>query len=228
MVGTAEQLQDLYGYVEFTDRDGNPIDLYGRPAAPDSYESRVIRNPDGTYAIPRGWDGNEGFIPPQLGEIEWYEDDGKRLVDLAISGRIYGVTVHVDSLTLQTHAGDIYFAGPFSIRDADGAEHDIDPGDRTSGSLWTAFDRLITNSIQAAALCPETSELAISFENGLQLDWKKSNDAQGQFRARNSDGRQFWSVGDGSVFWFGGDPTRHPRFFIGGPKRTDQPTRRDT
>jgi hypothetical protein len=220
MVGTAEQLQSLYGYVEFTDRDGRAVDLHGRPAEPDSAESRIIRNPDGTFAVPRGWEGNEGFVPPRFGDLDWYDGNAKRLLDLSISGRIYGIAVHVDSLTLQTHSGDIYFAGPFSIRQADGTRHDIDPADRDE-TLVAALDRLITNTIKIAALCPETSELAVSFDDGSQLDWKRPSDGQGMFRARSDDGRQFWSVGDGTVFWYGGTPGTHPHFFIGGPKQSD-------
>ncbi|MCL2515254.1 MAG: hypothetical protein FWD85_05555 [Microbacteriaceae bacterium] len=221
MTDRAEQLQNLYGYVEFTDRAGRPIDLRGNPAVPDSYQSRIIRNPDGSYPIPQGWQGNERPAAPEFGELDGHEGDDKRLLDLAVSGSVYGVAAHVDSITLQTRSGDIYFAGPFTVTDPAGAELEVDPADRRSGTLWMAFDRLIANTIETAALCPETSELVMAFTDGSRLDWKKSSDAQGQFRARTSAGRQFWSVGDGTVFWFGGEPGARPHFFIGGPKKTD-------
>lgn len=41
------------GYVRFYNKDGQPIDLEGKPTGPD--KTHIPVNPDGTYPVPKGW-----------------------------------------------------------------------------------------------------------------------------------------------------------------------------
>lgn len=41
------------GYVRFYNKDGQPVDLNGKPG--DKASTHIPKNPDGTYPVPKGW-----------------------------------------------------------------------------------------------------------------------------------------------------------------------------
>lgn len=157
------------------------------------------------------------------GQVEWYDGDAPRVVDLELSDRVYGVTVHAESVQLETWIGTVFFAGPFTVTDEDNRSHRFDPKLKTTDpDTGKVLDLLIDSHIEIAALTPETSELEVAFADGRRLSWSASEKGQGHFMARLKNGRQFWSANDGSVFWYGGPKGTHPKFLVGGPKPTDR------
>jgi len=156
-------------------------------------------------------------------EVAWYEGSAPRVVDLEISDRIYGVTVHAESVQLETWTGTIFFAGPFTITDEAGEPHRFDPKLKASDPhTGEVLELLIDSQIETAALTAETSELDVSFTDGKRLTWAAAAKGQGHFMARHKNGRQYWSASDGGVFWYGGPKGTHPTFLVGGPKKTDR------
>jgi hypothetical protein len=152
----------------------------------------------------------------------WYEGTEPRLIDLELADRVYGVTLFAESLELLTRSGSLFFAGPFTVTESDGSRLDYDPRDKcTDPSTGPVLDRLIDTTIETATLIPETSTLAVTLTDGGRLDWCPPSAAQGMFRARTHAGREFWSRGDGGVYWYGGPAGSHPRFLVGGPREDE-------
>jgi hypothetical protein len=152
----------------------------------------------------------------------WYEGTEPRLIDLELADRIYGVTLFAESLELLTRSGSVFFAGPFTVTKSDGSRLEYDPRDkRTDAATGPVLDRLIDTTIEAATLVPETSTLAIRLTDGGRLDWSAPSEAQGMFRVRTHDRREFWSKGDGTIYWYGGPEGTHPTFLLGGPREND-------
>ena len=160
---------------------------------------------------------------PELPPVAWYEGDEPRVIDLEIPDHIYGITIYGSSVQLETHGGSIYLAGPFTVTDADGEVFDFDPenlrDDTIAGPLLNV---LIDHRVESYILKPDTSEFAVTLKGGGgRLDWKASTPAQAQFSAKLRNGRQFWSKGDGTIYWYGGPEGSHPKFLVGGPKKSD-------
>jgi hypothetical protein len=156
-------------------------------------------------------------------DVEWYEATAPRVVDLDLSDRVYGVTVHAESVQLETRVGTVFFAGPFTVTEPSGTTWRFDPKDKSAdANTGKVLDLLIDNSIDLAALTAQTSELRVTFADGTRLDWSAASKGQGHFMARQRGGRQFWSGDDGGVFWYGGSKGTHPKFLVGGPKKTDR------
>ncbi|GAA4169904.1 hypothetical protein [Gryllotalpicola koreensis] len=171
----------------------------------------------------------EGPRPDRIGledlEAEGTFDpprDGERLIDLELADVVFGVTMHAESMQLETRSGDLFFAGPVQLTDPNGLTGVFDPtfaaSDTTTG---TVLKLLIDSTIELAALAPDSSRLDVRFTDGLRLVWNAPSAQQGLFRARNRSGREFWSKGDGTIYWYGGPEGTHPKFLVGGPKPTD-------
>jgi len=148
--------------------------------------------------------------------------DGERLIELDLTDRVYGVTMHAESMQLDMRSGDLFFAGPVLIEQPGGASGVFDPkfaaSDESTGAV---LKQLIDNTIDSALLAPDSSKLDVRFTDGLRLLWNAPTAQQGLFRARTADRREFWSKGDGSIYWYGGPEGTHPRFVVGGPKKSD-------
>jgi hypothetical protein len=158
----------------------------------------------------------------ESGSPRWYEGTEPRLIDLELADRIYGVTLFAESLELLTRSGSLFFAGPFTVTESDSSCLEYDPRDkRTDATTGPILDRLIDTTIEAATLVPETSTLAIRLTDGGRLDWSAPSEAQGMFRVRTHDRREFWSKGDGTIYWYGGPEGTHPTFLLGGPRENE-------
>ncbi|GAA4162779.1 hypothetical protein GCM10022286_22220 [Gryllotalpicola daejeonensis] len=159
---------------------------------------------------------------PAADEPAWYDGDEPRVIDLEISDHIYGVTIFGASVQLETRGGSIYLAGPFQVTDSSGEVFEFDPtrlrDDTVAGAILSV---LIDRKMGQITLKPDTSELTVTLASGAGLSWKASSAAQAQFSAKLRNGRQFWSKGDGTIYWFGGPEGTQPKFLVGGPKATD-------
>jgi hypothetical protein len=145
-----------------------------------------------------------------------------RVIDLEIGEHIYGITVYGTSVQLETRGGSIYLAGPFTVTDADGEDFTFDPqnlaDDSVAGALLAV---LIDHRVDSYILNPDTSELSVTLTGGGGLTWKASSPAQAQFSAKLRNGREFWSKGDGTIYWYGGPEGTQPKFLVGGPSKSD-------
>ena len=197
----------------------------------DDYEKWDSYSPEGvyTYAVvgkrpvqaarPRPdrigleHEGDRVPVPPEPGE---------RLIELDLADRVYGVTMHAESMQLDTRSGDLFFAGPVLIEQSGGASGVFDPkfaaSDESTGAV---LKLLIDNTIESALLAPDSSKLDVRFTDGLRLLWNAPTAQQGLFRARIADRREFWSKGDGTIYWYGGPEGTHPAFAVGGPRKSD-------
>ncbi|AYG03615.1 hypothetical protein [Gryllotalpicola protaetiae] len=192
----------------------------------DSYSTKGVRS----YAVIGKAPGqNEGPRPDRIGleDVEaegTFEPpiEGERLIDLELSDVVYGVTVLAESMQLETRSGDLFFAGPIEVTDPNGLRGVFDPKFAATDSTAGAVLKLIIDgTIEVATLAPDSSRLDIRFTDGLRLIWNAPSAQQGLFRARNRSKREFWSKGDGTIYWFGGPEGTQPKFLAGGPKRTD-------
>jgi hypothetical protein len=192
----------------------------------DSYSIKGVR----TYAvIGKPPQQGEGPRPDRIGLEDLEEQgtfdaprEGERLIDLELSDVVYGVTLHAESMQLETRIGDLFFAGPVRITDPNGVEGVFDPKfaatDATTGAV---LKLLIDSTIELAALAPDSSRLDVRFTDGLRLIWNAPSAQQGLFRARNKSRREFWSKGDGTIYWYGGPEGTQPKFLVGGPATSD-------
>lgn len=145
--------------------------------------------------------------------------EGERLIDLELADVVYGVTLHAESMQLETRSGDLFFAGPIQITGPDGRSTIFDPKfAATDAATGAVLKLLIDGAIELAALAPDSSRLDVRFTDGLRLIWNAPSAQQGLFRARNRSRREFWSKGDGTVYWYGGPEGTHPKFLVDGPK----------
>jgi hypothetical protein len=165
---------------------------------------------------------NATIDPGEEAAVHRYRGDDPRVIDLEIAEHIYGITVYSTSVQLETRDGSVYIAGPFTVFDTDGESFPFDPAhlrdDPLAGALLSI---LIDHRMGSMTLVPETSELTVTLAAGGGLRWKASTPGHGQFSAKLRTGRQFWSRGDGTVYWYGGHEGTHPKFLVGGPKESD-------
>jgi hypothetical protein len=185
----------------------------------DTYRTEV----DGTLLA---WTSTGVMLYPPPGESDTQTPPGQvdaadvREIDLDMNAHLFGVTVYGASVQLETRAGSIYLAGPFTVTDVDGESFVFDPekleDDDVAGAILAL---LIDHVIESAVLKPETSEFTVTLKGGGRLDWKAPTTAQAQFSAKHHNGREFWSKGDGTVYWYGGPEGTHPKFVVGGPRK---------
>lgn len=189
----------------------------------DAYSTKGVRS----YAVPgKPPVRNKGPRPDLIG-LEDLETtgtfdppaEGERLIDLELADVVYGVTLHAESMQLETRSGDLFFAGPILITDPEGRSTIFDPKSAaTDAATGAVLKLLIDSTIELAALAPDSSRLEVRFTDGLRLIWNAPSAQQGLFRARNQSRREFWSKGDGTVYWYGGPEGTHPKFLVDGPK----------
>ena len=159
--------------------------------------------------------------PPFPPEPEWFAGADARLIDLEIAEEVLRVTLSDHNVELQTPKSSLLIAGPLTLTTSDGRTIEYDPATRGArGSTDALLDHLLNNAISLATIVPETSELAVNFNDGSRLDWLPSSDKPDQFCARNHDGRDFWRA-SGSVAWFGGPKGSYPKFLVGGPRASE-------